>query len=715
MKIKTVKTVLFSIILTTLFSAVLLFSACPAEFFHPGEERNNNSSNLKTPVASDFNITGLSQIFNGEQKRVYITPKAGKSNGAITIYYDRSAAAPSTVGSYPVTFNVAAASGWKAASGLSAGTLVITSSPIAVTDVSLNKTTLSIIVGASETLTATVAPADATNKNVTWSSSNSNVATVSNGTVTAVAAGTATITVTTQDGNKTTNCSVNVSILTTTGLVSYLASLPDNTVSFPHNITLKVSNTSEFATIRTALLGAPYKYVNLDLTGSTITTIPDNAFYIGDPLYTGCGTLTGITIPNGVTSIGVSAFSDCSGLTSVTIPNSVTSIGVRAFEDCYSLTSVTIPDSVTNIGDGVFEYCNSLASVTIPDSVTSIGDRAFYGCESLASITIPNSVTSIGDRAFYGCGSLVSITIPNSVTSIGDYAFSFCKSLIEINIGSSNNRFSSENGVFYNKNKTTLISYPAGNTANSFSIPNSVTSIMDGAFADCDNLTSVTIPYGVTSIRYITFAWCDNLVSVTIPNSVTGIGQAAFADCTSLTSITIPDSVTGFHYNVFEGCNSLLTINISSGNIWYSSENGVLYDKNKTTLIAYPGGKTGAFTIPNSVTRITYSAFAECENLTSVTIPNSVTSIDPITFRGCESLTSVIIGNGVISIGWQAFNSRNLTSVTFQGTIPSSGFSTENGGVFHGDLRDKFYALNPSNGTPGTYTRPSGGETWTRQ
>jgi hypothetical protein len=122
------------------------------------------------------------------------------------------------------------------------------------------------------------------------------------------------------------------------------------------------------------------KYVNLDLSGSTLTSIGGYAFL-------SCRSLTSVTIPNSVTSIEIQAFSYCRNLTSVTIPNSVTSIGAWAFSDCTSLTSVTIGNSVTSIGDRAFQNCTSLTSVTIPASVTSIVNWAFMGCTSLTSVT----------------------------------------------------------------------------------------------------------------------------------------------------------------------------------------------------------------------------------------------------------------------------------------------------------------------------------------
>jgi hypothetical protein len=191
------------------------------------------------------------------------------------------------------------------------------------------------------------------------------------------------------------------------------------------------------------------KYVSLDLSGSTFTSIIDDAFE-------DCENLIGIIIPNSVTSIEDYAFYDCVNLASVTIPSSVTSIGDRAFRYCTSLTSITIPNSVTSIGDRAFLYCTSLTSIIIPNSVTSIGEGTFSGCYSLTSVTIGNSVNSIGLSAFDACSSLTNITIPASVTIIGDGAFDACSSLTSITIGSG------------------------------------VTSIGDWAFDACSSLTSVT-------------------------------------------------------------------------------------------------------------------------------------------------------------------------------------------------------------------------------
>ena len=205
-------------------------------------------------------------------------------------------------------------------------------------------------------------------------------------------------------------------------------------------------------------------------------------------------------------------------------------------------------------------------------------------------------------------------------------------------------------------------------------IAEGVTSIGESAFENCRSLTSVTIPNSVTSIGWSAFFYCKSLTSVTIPDSVTSIGDSAFASCTSLTSVTIPDSVTSIGGGAFAWCTSLTGIWVTEGNSHYSSDaSGVLFSKDKTTLVQYPGA-FAAYAIPDSVTSIGAGAFGGCTSLTSVTIPDSVTSIGQHAFNGCRSLTSVTIPDGVTSIGAYAFSEcSSLTSVTIPDSVTSIG------------------------------------------
>jgi outer membrane protein assembly factor BamB/citrate lyase synthetase len=309
-----------------------------------------------------------------------------------------------------------------------------------------------------------------------------------------------------------------------------------------------------------------------------------------------------------VTSIGNFAFFDCSSLTSVRIPDSVTSIGYAAFsgaasigddwavEGCISLTSIEVGKGNTEYSseDGVLFNENKTVLIQFP-----AGKSGHY--------TIPDSVTSIEDSAFYYCSSLTSVTIPDSVTSIGVYPFLGCSSLTSIEVGKGNTKYSSEDGVLFDKNKTELIQFPLGKQSGHYSIPDSVTSIGGYAFSGVGrSLASVRIPDSVTTIGEWAFYGSRALTGVTIGNSVTSIGDHAFGNCSGLTSVRIPDSVTSIGSVTFSGCSGLTSV-----------------------------------TIGNSVTSIGGSTFGNCSSLTSVTIGNSVTSIGIFAFWGCNSLTSI--------------------------------------------------------------------------
>jgi hypothetical protein len=282
--------------------------------------------------------------------------------------------------------------------------------------------------------------------------------------------------------------------------------------------------------------------------------------------------------------------------TVVTIPSmtndlTVTSIGENAFSPFSGNTgpsSVTIPETVTGIGVGAFYEDLSLTNVTIPDSVTTIGDMAFEGCTSLTSVTIGRHVTSMGNAVFISCIRLTNVTIGTNVVSIGISAFKWCSSL-----------------------------------------------------------TNVTIPYSVTNIGEYAFYDCSSLTSVAIGNSVTTIAPYAFEGCTSLTSVTIPSSVSVIGEVAFAGCTSLTAITVDASNSYYSSVNGVLFDKSQSTLLQYPEGLGGSYTTLNSVTRVLDFAFADCRRLTNVVIGSSVTNIGDYTFSDCTGLTGVYFNGNV--------------------------------------------------------------------
>jgi hypothetical protein len=341
-------------------------------------------------------------------------------------------------------------------------------------------------------------------------------------------------------------------------------------------------------------------------------------------------------------------------------------------------------------------YTGSNGVVFIPDNmdgfpVVSIGDWAFYST-SVTNVVIPDSVTSIGDGAFFDCESLTNVTIGNGVTNIGDWAFAFCPDLTSVSCRGNPPNLEGDN-VFY------------GNAATIYYLPESTgwTPIFDGHPAilwnppvpftyttNSDNVTltitgytgsggAMTIPAAinflpVTTIGHDAFYYSTNMTSVTIPNSVTTIGNAAFCGCTSLTNAIIGSGVTNIGYWVFQYCSSLTAIMVDAQNLSYGSVDGVLFDRDRTTLVQYPGGKVGSYIMPSSVTSIEYGAFSDCDSLSSVTIPNSVTTIGYAAFYECTRLTNVIIGSGVTSMGDEAFYyCSSLTSIILPNSITNIG------------------------------------------
>ena len=310
------------------------------------------------------------------------------------------------------------------------------------------------------------------------------------------------------------------------------------------------------------------------------------------------------------------------------------------------ITTLVIGEGVTSIGGYAFWSCEGLESITLPASLKTIGKMAFYLCSKLESISIPDGVTSIGDEAFGNCSNLASINIPAKVTSIGADTFYDCSKLAAINVADGNNNYSSDaSGVLFDKNKTTLIQYPAGKTAAAYEIPASVTSIGDMAFFNCDKLTSVT--FAGTSVKTIgdcAFYRCTNLASITIPASVTSIGEVAFYNCQNLATVAFAanSALTSIGNGAFYYCTILASINIPAGVTSIGAD-------------LFSGcSKLASVTIPAGVTSIGESAFYQCTNLASITIPASVTSIGMYAFFQCGNLGAITMNSSPL-IGANSF------------------------------------------------------------
>lgn len=298
-------------------------------------------------------------------------------------------------------------------------------------------------------------------------------------------------------------------------------------------------------------------------------TMPTSLVNIGNLAFWSCSSISRIKIPDGVTHIGSQAFLQCKNLIRADVADSVTTIGDGAFSDCSQLYVVNIPQNLITLASGIFSDCTALEHIAIPNGITTISQLAFAGCSNLKSVNIPDSVTAIGERAFSDCTSLPSISIPDSVTTffinndgwiaddISHSPFSNCTSMTEIRVDANNPAYMAVDGILYNKERTILISYPAGKSESTFTVPGSVSDISWLAFSGASNLTQVVLPEGITEVGFYTFQNCTSLRSIIIPEGVTVLSFNAFKNCTSLESITIPKSVTYIDTSTFDNCKKL--------------------------------------------------------------------------------------------------------------------------------------------------------------
>ncbi len=456
--------------------------------------------------------------------------------------------------------------------------------------------------------------------------------------------------------------------------------------------------------------------------GLASVTLGQNVTNIGADAFSGCSQLAAINLPDSLTSIGLAAFQLCRGLSGITVPNGVVSLGASAFSDT-GLTNAIVGSGVTVLADEVFANDSSLTNVTLTGRVTSMGQGVFEECSALTTFTIPDSVTNIGSSAFAGT-SLTSITIPTNVISIGISPFGSpyygaglyggvfyspigsTPSLQAINVAPGNPAYASVNGVLFTHDLTTLIEYPYG-LSGSYTIPAGVTTIETNAFADAAQLTGITIPSGVTGIGDNAFEQCYALGGVSLPDSVTNLGNNVFAQCAALTNavigqgvtsigrsafngcqnlggltlpdgllslgeeafsgagltmVVIPATVTNIGSQAFESCLKLAAINVAPGNRNYSSVDGVLFNANQTILLQCPGAFAGIYEVPNTVTSIGSTAFANCLTLTGVKVPASVTNLADGVFLADSSLTNVFFaGNAPATVGQEFYGSVTVT------------------------------------------------------
>ena len=434
-------------------------------------------------------------------------------------------------------------------------------------------------------------------------------------------------------------------------------------------------------------------------------SVPGFIVKIGESAFYGCDSVRSLTLPTSLKYICQSAFDGCSSLERVTIPSSVVSIGEWAFDGCYSLAKISVVSDnayYSSSGGALYDRDRttllrcppalSVESFTVPSTVTKIGDSAFSLCDGIKNVVIPSGVTEIDHYAFDQCSSLTEISIPASVKSVGRCAFRMNGSLTCVRLGSVSTSFG--NGAF-SGSPVARVLYPGteaqwnsvglGSVFGSARVYYSISDFeIDGSslVSYKGSADSVTIPDFIEKIANRAFYGNSKIRSVTIPSGVTSIGESAFAQCGSLTGISIPASVTSVGKWAFDGCGKLSSITVPSASANYSSSDGVLYNKDKSSLLRYPPNKAGgSFAIPSSVRTIGDSAFASCRNLTEISVPSGVRNIEQYAFDQCVSLKSVRLAATVTSVGQYAFRSNyGLKTVVIMAKSPSVS-----GSAFHSD------------------------------
>ena len=382
----------------------------------------------------------------------------------------------------------------------------------------------------------------------------------------------------------------------------------------------------------------------------TEVIIPPSIETIGDGAFCDCPQLATVSLSEGLKEIGGSAFKGCNAIEVLTIPSTVSSIADNAFANCSQLKRVEGLNFSSSLGRALFANCKNLTGIDFSKASGKFGN-AFAACPALTEVTLPEGVTEIGNEAFEGCGNLKSISLPSSLEAIGSYAFRYCKALEEITLPDSLKYIYSK--VFEDCTKlksvkrlnlsaccgeSIFMGCDSLETLDSCYATGKIGPSVNGAgvFSYWGGLKHLELPEGVTAIERGTYANCYNLKSIVFPSSLKSIGQNVFAECKSLEQVHIPATVESIGTDVFSYCTAL---------------------KNAT------------------VPKLTSNMFVGCKSLTGVTITSSYKMIPSGVFGGCSSLSEIDIPYGVVSIGNGAFWEAGIRAITFPETMKVIGSS----------------------------------------
>ena len=420
---------------------------------------------------------------------------------------------------------------------------------------------------------------------------------------------------------------------------------------------------------------------------------------------TGSGMITGsfqdrrdilhLIIEEGITGNQGGAFSYCPNIQDISLPSTYISLDNRTFYSNQSLISASIPEGVTEIGFECFGYCTSLTTVYLPANLQRIGDSGFdYGCQSLTDVYFAGTTTQwnsieIGDdnahlmMATIHCSdgdivNNVTMALEDGVLTISGNGYMgnipneyFIAISVRIGAGVTgglfydafenlndhvvsyevehgNKAYASVDGALFTKNYETLIIYPGANKSKSFSVPSGTRIIGERSFQNNKYLSSVTLPEGLEKILNAAFFSCSELTGLSIPASVSFIDNLSFV----------------------ERCYKLTCINVAEDNEKYTSVDGVLFSKDLLSMMRYPAGLSGNYTVPKGVESLDGHAFLGSKLLTSVTLPEGLTEIQTRVFYDCTALTEINLPASLTYIDSKSFTGcQNLRNVYFAGNV----------------------------------------------
>lgn len=436
------------------------------------------------------------------------------------------------------------------------------------------------------------------------------------------------------------------------------------------------------------------------------------------------------TIPASVRQISKGAFY-YSRLSDIRLPENLKSIGDRAFYGNSNLKGINFPASLQEIGEEAFALCRSLTTLSLPDGITAIPYGTFNYCAGLVSVKLPQQLGSIGTNAFASCEALPRISLPVSLDSLAPGAFGDCSALTQVDIPDSSSKFSSREGILFDKALTSLILYPAGRPDTLYMVPEGVRRIGERAFYTNRNVRSVLLPQSLRHICEAAFRFCTGLKSMHVPDGVTDIGTGAFQECINLRSVHLPSGLTDIadcllYMTGVEEIEIPAQVRRIGRQAFYSAP---LRDINLPDAVEEIGANAffdifwlqtanlgaglkrigeGAFAQCAMLRRVEFSpvlesigmrAFFACWTIREMNLPQSVTEIGREAFGGCIALHKAILPPKVTTLPPYAFYSCNALRDLFllpatPPTVGKDAFTAEPAAVrfYYPEASESLYA-----------------------